>query len=58
MSDKPTRLAIGVEGGFKQEGEQKVEVEETLSVVTMPEAASVSWPCGDIPQQVRGGEVR
>ncbi len=47
-----------MEGGFKQEGEQKVEVEETLSVVTMPEAASVSWPCGDIPQQVRGGEVR
>ena len=48
---KPTRLAIGVEGGFDG-GVEKVEYEEQLSVVAMPERASVSLPNEQLPQKV------
>ena len=49
--EKPTRLAIGVEGGFDG-GLEKCEIQETLSVVTMPELTSVPWPCEQMPLQV------
>lgn len=49
--EKPTRLAIGVEGGFDG-GVEKCEILETLSVVTMPELTSVPWPCEEMPSQV------
>ena len=48
---KPTRLAIGVEGGFDG-GAEKVEYEEELSVVVMPERATVSLPNEQLPQKV------
>ena len=48
---KPTRLAIGVEGGFDG-GVEKVEFEEQLSVVVMPERASISLPNDQLPQKV------
>ena len=48
---KPTRLAIGVEGGFDG-GVEKVEYEEQLSVVAMPERATVSLPNEQLPQKV------
>ena len=48
---KPTRLAIGMEGGFDA-GREKIEFEEKLVVVTMPELASVPWPCDQLPLQV------
>lgn len=51
VTEKPTRLAIGVEGGFDG-GQEKQEIEETLSVVTMPELTSVPWPCDQLPPQV------
>lgn len=49
--EKPTRLAIGVEGGFDGGGE-KLKTEETLSLVAMPELTSVPWPCDQLPLQV------
>ena len=48
---KPTRLAIGVEGGFDG-GAEKVEYEEHLAVVAMPERATVSLPNDQLPQKV------
>ena len=48
---KPTRLAIGVEGGFDG-GVEKVEYEEQLSVVAMPERTTVSLPNEQLPQKV------
>ncbi len=51
VKDKPTRLAIGMEGGFDG-GQQKQEIDETLSVVAMPELTSVPWPCNQLPSQV------
>ena len=48
---KPTRLAIGVEGGFDG-GIQKKEYEQILSLVAMPELTSVPWPCEGCPSQV------
>lgn len=58
-TEKPTRLAIGVEGGFDG-GQEKVQIVETLSVVAMPELTSVPWPCDAFPAQVQdavGGVV-
>lgn len=51
VAEKPTRLAIGVEGGFDG-AQEKREIDETLSVVSMPELTSVPWPCDQLPQQV------
>lgn len=51
VTEKPTRLAIGIEGGFDGGGEKK-EIEETLSVISMPELTSVPWPCDKLPHQV------
>ena len=48
---KPTRLAIGVEGGFDG-GVEKVEYEEQLSVVVMPERATIALPNDQLPQKV------
>lgn len=56
MVEKPTRLAIGMEGGFDG-GQQKQEMEETLSVVAMPELTSVPWPSPHFPPQVDSAVV-
>ena len=48
---KPTRLAIGVEGGFDG-GVEKAEFEEQLCVVVMPERATISLPNDQLPQKV------
>ena len=48
---KPTRLAIGVEGGFDG-GVEKVEYEEVYSLVVMPEAVSIPLPNSLLPQKV------
>ncbi len=48
---KPTRLAIGVEGGFDG-GVQKKEYEQTLCVVGLPNMTSVPWPWDQAPPQV------
>ena len=48
---KPTRLAIGGEGGFDG-GVKKVKIDKALDVVSMPELASVPWPCDDLPEKV------
>lgn len=53
-SEKPTRLAIGVEGGFDG-GQDKQQIEETLSVVAMSELTSAPWPNDQFPPQVCGG---
>ena len=47
---KPTRLAIGVEGGV--DAEEK-EVEEQYSVVLLPGFEELPWPSAELPEKVR-----
>ncbi len=48
---KPTRMAIGVEGGFDG-GVEKVEFEESYSLVVLPEFATIVLPEAQLPQKV------
>ena len=48
---KPTRLAIGVEGGFDG-GLEKVEFEETYSLVVMPPMVIIVLPNDQLSQKV------
>ncbi|XP_046375139.2 ubiquitin carboxyl-terminal hydrolase 5-like [Haliotis rufescens] len=49
---KPTKLAIGVEGGF-QVDEKKFRFEETTSVVVMPNHLEIAVPNPDLPDAVQ-----
>jgi len=51
LPKKPTRLAIGVEGGFDG-GVEKVEYEEQHSLVILPEFATITLPNTQLPQKV------
>lgn len=48
---KPTRLAIGVEGGFSG-GVEKVEWEESFSLVVLPEFTVIPLPNTQLAQKV------
>ena len=48
---KPTRLAIGVEGGFDG-GVAPVELEENLELLVLPEMAAIPLPCPNLPPNV------
>ncbi|XP_070560700.1 LOW QUALITY PROTEIN: ubiquitin carboxyl-terminal hydrolase 5-like [Ptychodera flava] len=50
---KPTRLAIGVEGGFDVEDEQEYDYEERNSVVILPDFADVPLPNASIPEKIQ-----
>ncbi|XP_006818005.1 ubiquitin carboxyl-terminal hydrolase 5-like [Saccoglossus kowalevskii] len=50
---KPTRLAIGVEGGFDVEDEEEFEYEEQNSVVILPDFASIPLPNAALPEKVQ-----
>ncbi|XP_077998917.1 ubiquitin carboxyl-terminal hydrolase 5-like [Glandiceps talaboti] len=50
---KPTRLAIGVEGGFDVEDEQEYEYEETNAIVILPDFVEVSLPNPSLPEKVQ-----
>ena len=50
---KPTRLALGVEGGFDGGAEPEVEWAESHQIVVMPTKAAVPYPNADLPQKVR-----
>lgn len=47
---KPTLLAIGVEGGFDN---NEPELEETVSIVILPDYVSLSFPSVELPEKVR-----
>ncbi|XP_067144900.1 ubiquitin carboxyl-terminal hydrolase 5 [Centruroides vittatus] len=49
---KPTKLAIGIEGGFDL-NEKKYEFEEFYSVVVLPDFVQIPFPCEDLPEQVQ-----
>lgn len=49
---KPTRLALGVEGGFDGGAEPEEEWEEQYEVVVLPSRAAVPYPNPDLPQKV------
>lgn len=49
---KPTRLAIGVEGGFSG-GIEKVEYEEIIKLVVFPGLQEIPLPCVDLPQKIQ-----
>ncbi|XP_041377545.1 LOW QUALITY PROTEIN: ubiquitin carboxyl-terminal hydrolase 5-like [Gigantopelta aegis] len=51
-AEKPTKLAIGVEGGF-QVDEKKFKFEEQTSVVVLPDFVEVPLPNQDIPDIVQ-----
>eukprot|EP00959_Pyramimonas_sp_CCMP1952_P464436 9486612-Pyramimonas_sp.AAC.2 len=48
--DGPTRMAIGMEGGFQVE--EKYTVEKTHSLVILPSRATIPYPCADLPELV------
>ncbi|KAF5202716.1 Ubiquitin carboxyl-terminal hydrolase, partial [Thalictrum thalictroides] len=47
---KPTRLAIGLDGGFDN---NEPEYEETLSIVILPDFVSLPFPSVELPEKVR-----
>ena len=49
---KPTRLAIGVEGGFSGGDVKKVEFENHTSIVILPEFQTIPLPNPNLPQKV------
>ncbi len=50
-SKKPTRLAIGMEDGFDG-GVEKVEYEESYSLLVLPEFTIIPLPDPQLPQKV------
>ena len=53
---KPTRLAIGVEGGFDG-GVEPVEYQEETALVILPEFVAIPLPNPALPPQVSVGTV-
>ena len=49
---KPTRLAIGVEGGFDAGVVEKAEYEDHTSIVILPEYQTIPLPSPALPQKV------
>ena len=49
---KPTRLALGVEGGFDGGAEPEEEWEEFHEIVLLPTKATVPFPNTDLPLKV------
>ncbi|KAH9525074.1 Ubiquitin carboxyl-terminal hydrolase 5, partial [Bulinus truncatus] len=49
-AEKPTKLAIGVEGGFQTE-EKRFEFEEKISIV-IPDKGEIAFPHESLPKQV------
>ena len=49
---KPTRLAIGVEGGFDAGVVEKAEFEDHTSIVILPEYQTIPLPSPALPQKV------
>ena len=49
---KPTRLAIGVEGGFDGGEVKKAEFEDHTSIVILPEFQTIPLPNPNLPQKV------
>ncbi|XP_065842340.1 ubiquitin carboxyl-terminal hydrolase 5-like [Oscarella lobularis] len=48
---KPTRMALGVEGGFDLD-EEPIEYDVTNSLVILPTFTTISLPCDDLPENV------
>ncbi|CAG5125346.1 unnamed protein product [Candidula unifasciata] len=51
-AEKPSKLAIGVEGGF-QTDEKRFEFEERASIVVLPQWFEIPYPSDGIPDQVQ-----
>eukprot|EP00850_Spirogloea_muscicola_P004468 SM000019S05012 [mRNA] locus=s19:437352:442456:- [translate_table: standard] len=49
-AQKPTLLAIGVEGGFNS---QEPELDTTLSIVLLPDFQELPFPSPELPEKVR-----
>ena len=49
---KPTRLALGVEGGFDGGAEPEIEWEEFHEIVMLPSKATVLYPNPQLPHKV------
>ncbi|XP_033097730.1 ubiquitin carboxyl-terminal hydrolase 5-like isoform X1 [Anneissia japonica] len=50
---KPTRLAIGVEGGFTGDDSNQYEYEENNSIVLLPDFLTFSLPDASLPEKVQ-----
>ncbi|GFW95543.1 ubiquitin carboxyl-terminal hydrolase 5 [Trichonephila clavipes] len=51
-TSNPTKLAIGLEGGFNVGG-KKYEYEDHNSIVLLPDFHVISLPCPDLPESVQ-----
>ncbi|KAK3270733.1 ubiquitin-specific protease ubp14 [Cymbomonas tetramitiformis] len=50
QSDEPTKMAIGVEGGFSLEDQYTIE--KTHSLVVFPDMKTIPYPCPELPELV------
>lgn len=53
VEKKPTRLAIGLEGGFNVNEGKKYEYEEVLSIILLPDFYEIPLPSPDLPETVQ-----
>ena len=52
-SKKPTRLAIGVQGGFDADPlSKKFETRKSYSIVILPQLVIIPWPNDNLPDKV------
>lgn len=50
-ASEPSKLALGVEGGFRPEG-PPTSVETAKSLVVLPQRVEIPLPCPDLPELV------
>ncbi|KAG1668095.1 Ubiquitin carboxyl-terminal hydrolase 5 [Nymphon striatum] len=50
---QPTKLAIGIEGGFNVDSSNKYDITEIYSIVILPSFESISLPCPDLPDAIQ-----
>lgn len=51
---KPTRLAIGVQGGFDADPlSKKFETRKNYSIVILPQLVIIPWPNDSLPEKVK-----
>ncbi|XP_062505674.1 ubiquitin carboxyl-terminal hydrolase 5-like [Corticium candelabrum] len=50
---KPTKMALGVEGGFDLDEEPPVEYEENYCLVVLPSFTTIPLPCPELPLKIQ-----
>jgi ubiquitin carboxyl-terminal hydrolase 5/13 len=50
---KPTKMALGIEGGFDLDEEPLATYEEENSIVILPSFTTIPLPCPDLPPKIQ-----